>query len=252
MSRGMARALWVTSILLGLLGARPVHAAEPGARAPRFAFLDVPPPPLSDLPPEPTREADEYPRRAWEAFPSGGVSTPFCRGSAYGLAHCGEATSGATLGMGALYRVSPYVAVGVDASFARFALRGAGAGAAPHSHASFLGLLVRGYFFDRGMLDPYVETGFGQGAAVASHVEGATEVRTESAAPAVLAGAGIDFWLAPYLRVGPALGYRFSWISNVQGCWASACTPVAVDERGTVGSYATVSVRATIALGREM
>jgi len=260
MSRGVAMIGWVSLLLLGFFGTRSGHAAEPGARAPRFAFLDALPPPLPDLPPQPTREADEYPRRAWEAFPSGGVSTPFCRGSAYGLGHCGDATTGATLGIGALFRVSPYVAVGLDGSFARFTLRGASAGAAPRSHASFIGLLVRGYFFDRGMLDPYVETGFGQGASVAHHIagteeqteSGSTEVRTEFVAPAVMAGAGIDFWVAPYLRVGPAMTYRFSWISTVQGCQGSTCTSVGVDERGAVGSYATVSVRATIALGREM
>jgi hypothetical protein len=271
MSRGMTMAWCITLHLLGLLGAPAAHA-EPGASAgaPRFAFLDAPGPPLPDLPPQPTREADEYPRRVWEAFPSGGVSTPFCRGSAYGAGHCADATTGATLGIGGLYRVSPYIAVGFDASLVRFTLHGAGD--APRSHASFVGLLVRGYFFDRGVFDPYVETGFGQGAAVARHVERATEnggldgasigaggaaagdieVRTEFAAPAVMAGAGIDFWLAPYLRMGPALSYRFSWISTVQGCWGTTCTSVGVDERGAVGSYATVSVRATIALGREM
>jgi hypothetical protein len=248
MSRGFAILGFVTLLLLR---ARAAHASEP-ISAPGFAFLDAPLGPLPDLPPEPTREGDEYPRRVWEAFPSGGVAAPFCRGSIYGLGQCGEATSGATLGLGALYRVSPHFAVGLDASFARFTLRGASAGAAPRSHASFIGLLVRGYFFDRGMLDPYVETGVGQGASMASHVVDGTEIRTESAAPAVMAGAGIDFWVAPYLRVGPAFGYRFSWISSVQGCWASACTSVGVDERGAVGSYATVGVRATLALGREM
>jgi hypothetical protein len=271
MSRGVAIAWGVTLHLLGLLAARAAHS-ESGAPSPRFAFLDASGPPLPDLPPQPTREADEYPRRAWEAFPSGGVSTPFCRGSAYGLGHCGDATTGATLGIGALYRVSPYVAVGLDASLVRFTLHGPSGGAAPRTHASFIGFLVRGYFLDRGVFDPYVETGFGQGASVARHLERATEdsgpdgtpadtrgsaaadieVRTEFAAPAVMAGAGIDFWLAPYLRVGPALTYRFSWISMVQGCWGSTCTPVGVDERGAVGSYATVSLRATIAVGREM
>jgi hypothetical protein len=67
-----------------------------------------------------------------------------------------------------------------------------------------------------------------------------------------MAGAGVDFWLAPYLRLGPALNYRFTWISHVRGCYASTCTAVGVDERGAVGSYATFSVRATVALGREM
>jgi len=67
-----------------------------------------------------------------------------------------------------------------------------------------------------------------------------------------MAGAGIDFWLGPYLRLGPALTYRIAWISDVRGCYAGTCTTYGVDERGTVGSYATFSLRATVALGREM
>jgi hypothetical protein len=77
-------------------------------------------------------------------------------------------------------------------------------------------------------------------------------VRTEFGAPSFLTGAGIDFWLAPYLRVGPAFNYRFAWFSNVQGCVAATCATYGVDDRGAVGSYASFSVRATIALGREM
>jgi hypothetical protein len=171
---------------------------------------------------------------------------------AWGVGHCGDATAGATAGGGLLYRVSPYIAIGIDASFAQFSTRSAAPGAAPYSHASWIGLLVRGYFLDRGMLDPYVETGFGQGAAAAGYVDAGTEVRTESAAPSVMTGAGIDFWLAPYLRVGPALSYRIAWLTDVRGCYGVTCTSYAVQDRGAVASYATLSLRATIALGREM
>jgi hypothetical protein len=249
MSRAAGLALSVTFLLLA---ARSARAAEPTANAHRFAFLDAPPPVVRDLPPEPTHEEDEYPRRAWEGFPSGGVGMPFCRGSAFGVGHCGDATSGATVGAGLLYRVSPYVAIGLDASFARFGVHASTPGAAGYSHASWIGLLVRGYFFDRGMLDPYVETGFGQGSSASGYVDAGGEVRTESGAPSVTAGAGLDFWVAPYLRVGAALSYRMAWLSNVRGCYASSCTTYGVDERGTVGSYATLGVRATLALGREM
>jgi len=156
MSRALAVLVGVTSLVLA---AWPARAAPSAPLPPRFAYLDVPPPSLTELPPEPTREGDEYPRRAWEGFPSGGGGVPFCRGSAFGVGHCGDATTGATVGAGLLYRVSPYVAIGIDASFARFTSRSTTTGTAPYSHASWIGLLVRGYFLDRGMLDPYVETG---------------------------------------------------------------------------------------------
>ena len=249
MSRAVAILLWVASLFVAI---SPARADAPPPNPRRLAFLDAPPPPLRELPPEPTREGDEYPRRSWEAFPSGGAGTPFCRGAAWGLGQCGDATAGATVGAGLLYRVSPYIAIGIDASFARFASRAATPGATPYSHASWIGLLVRGYFLDRGMLDPYVETGFGQGMSAAGYVDAGTEVRTESGAPSVMTGAGIDFWLAPYLRVGPAVSYRIAWLSDVRGCYAGMCTSYAVQDRGAVGSYATFSLRATLALGREM
>jgi hypothetical protein len=249
MSRTIA---FVLGLACSVPASRSARADEPAFGAHRPSFLDAPPPPLPDLPPQPTREGDEYPRRAWEGFPSGGVGAPFCRGNAAGLAHCGDATAGATLGAGLLYRVSPYIALGLDTSFARFASRAGTPGAAAYSHASWIGLLVRGYFLDHGMLDPYVETGIGQGATTSGHLEAGADVRTESLAPSVMAGAGVDFWLAPYLRVGPAISYRIAWLSNVRGCYAAMCTTYGVEDRGTVGSYATFSVRATIALGREM
>jgi hypothetical protein len=255
MSRALTVLLWLVSLLVHAGAARagePTPPRAPFEPPPRFRFLDAPPPPLKDLPPEPTREGDEYPRRAWEAFPSGGVGTPFCRGSAFGLSRCSDSTAGATAGAGVLYRVSPYFAIGLDASLARFTSRTSAPGSEAYSHASWIGVLVRGYFLDRGMLDPYVETGFGQAAASSGYVDAGAAVRTESGAPSVMAGAGLDFWLAPYLRIGPAVSYRIAWLSSVRGCYAATCTTYGVDERGTVGSYATFSVRATVALGAEM
>ena len=271
MSRKIAFALGVISLLIvSFVSPRRARAAspEPGApavsaspepsalpvatsSAPRFAFLDSPPPRLAELPPEPSREPDEYPRRAWEVFPSGGMGTPFCRGTAFGLGRCGDASSGATLGLGALYRITPHVAFGLDASFAHFG-SGATSVTAHESLATWVGLLVRGYFLDRGALDPYVETGFGQATSVSTYRDGDVDVRTESAAPSVETGAGIDFWVAPFLRFGPAVSYRFAWISRVNGCASGICTSYGVDERGAVGSYATFSVRATVGFGREM
>jgi hypothetical protein len=271
MSRGVAFALGMMCLLLSARlraaepapadgvdpptqGTTPVSSAVSVDRPigiPRFAFLDSPPPRRPELPPEPTRESDEVPRRAWEVFPSGGLATPFCRGTAFGLGRCGDSSSGATLGLGALYRITPYVAFGLDASFMRFA-SGAHAAAAHETTASWIGLRVRGYFLDHGTIDPYVETGFGQATSTSTYRDGGVDVRTETAAPSAMAGAGVDFWLAPYLRMGPALDYRFAWISRVNGCASAICTSYGVDERGAVGSYAALSLRVTVGLGREM
>jgi hypothetical protein len=82
--------------------------------------------------------------------------------------------------------------------------------------------------------------------------EGGVDVRSESAGPSAMAGVGIDFWVAPYLKLGPALSYRWAWLTDVRTCSSSACSTVSVADRGAVGSYLSLSFVATLALGHEM
>jgi hypothetical protein len=164
---------------------------------------------------------------------------------------CGTAGAGTALGGGVLYRVSPHVALGAEASWFQFRPDNASAPTA-YSNASWLGFIIRGYFLDRSALDPYVETGVGRGAASAGHMSGTDDARTEAAGPSVVASAGIDFWIAPYLRVGPAFAYRWTWLTSVSSCQTSACATVSLAERGAIGSSASLSLLATIALGQQM
>jgi hypothetical protein len=175
------------------------------------------------------------------------VGAPFCRGDATGANHCGDAGSGAALGGGALYRLTPYVALGAAASFASFQ-----PGGAAYSRANFIGFVVRGYFSDRGVVDPYVETGFGRGAFATGYAAGEADVRSEGAGPSTMAAAGIDFWVTPYLKLGPALSYRWTWLTDLRTCAGSACQTASVSDLGAVGSYVTLGFHATFALGREM
>lgn len=230
------------------------HADEAGSRGALRggpSFLDAPPPAPAPLPPAPAREADEYPRRAWEAFPEVGLSAPFCRGDSFGLSHCGDSGTGTAMGGGALFRVTPYVGLGLEASFSSFELEVDGAHAA-YSRASWVGLLVRGYFLDRGAIDPYVETGLGRGSSSAGYSDASGNVSVESSGPSTLAGAGVDFWMTPYLRMGPALTYRWTFLSNVRSCLGSSCETASVSDGGSVGSFVSLSFVATVALGREM
>jgi len=231
----------------GLLSGRSV---SPPADV-KFAFLEAPPPAPAPAPPPPAREGDEYPRKSWEIFPEAGFGAPFCRGDALGASHCADNGNGSVFGGGALYRLTPYVALGAIVSFANFHLdpsRGPGA----YSRASFMGFLARGYFADRGAIDPYVETGAGRGDVVMGRADDAGDVRSNGAGLSLLAGAGIDFWLMPYLKIGPALSYRFTWLTDVRTCDARACATAPVADRGAVGSYASLSFVATLALGHEM
>jgi hypothetical protein len=138
------------------------------------------------------------------------------------------------------------VALGAGAAFASFRLSAGGPDA--HSRASWMGVLLRGYFAERGMIDPYVEIGFGRGTSESSR----GSVRVAGAGPSTMAGAGIDFWLLPYLRLGPALSYRFAWFTEVDVCDGDTCSSMSVASVGAVGSYASVSLVATLALGHEM
>jgi hypothetical protein len=224
-------------------------ALAPAARAesPRFAFLDAPPPEPAPLAPAPAREADEFARKSWEVFPVAGFAAPFCRGPSLGAGRCGDNGRGTVLGGGALYRLSPYVALGAALSFADFQVDAA-PGVAAYSRSSFMGLLVRGYFSDRGAVDPYVETALGRGTATS----GTTEVRSESAGLSTTVGAGIDFWVLPVLKLGPALSYRWTWLTDVRTCAGALCETSSVADRGAVGSFVSLSLVATIALGHEM
>jgi hypothetical protein len=251
--RTVAVALGLSRLLLAPLacaGDGPT-AAPNGAEAARFAFLEAPPPPPVPRAPAPAREGDEFARRSWEVFPQLGFAAPFCRGASLGRDHCGDSGNGTVLGGGALYRVSPYVALGAIASFASFQVD-AEPGISAHSRASFIGFMVRGYFTDRGAIDPYVETGFGRGSASTSSSDGFVDIESESVGPSTMAGAGIDFWVTPYLRLGPALSYRFTWLTTVRTCTNALCEIASVGDRGAVGSFASLSFVATLALGREM
>jgi hypothetical protein len=232
---------------LSLLVIGPFAAAQ----GRNLSFLDAPPPAPAPLPPAPARESDEYPRRAWESFPEFGLSTPFCRGDSFGVSHCGDSGTGTAVGGGALYRVSPYVALGLEASFSSFELAVDGAQTA-YSRASWIGFLVRGYFLDRGAVEPYLEAGVGRGSSSTGYSNGTMVVSVEASGPSALAGAGVDFWVAPFLRMGPALTYRWTLLTDVRACTGPSCETVSVADRGAVGSFASLSFVATLALGREM
>jgi hypothetical protein len=219
-------------------------AAHPvrGTRAQRWLFLDAPPPAPPPFPPDPAPEADEHARRTWELVPEAGVGAPFCRGG--GAIGCVGA--GPSFAAAALYRFTPYLAFGLDAAFANF--RDATGVAGGHSRANWVGLVVRGYFAERGAVDPYVEVGFGRGAVDS----GGGDVRISGSAPSTMARAGVDLWVLPYLRLGPALSYRWTWLSSLDVCQAGTCGTASAGDLGAVGSYASLGLVVTLAMGHEM
>ncbi|HKQ71205.1 MAG TPA: hypothetical protein VJT73_17795 [Polyangiaceae bacterium] len=226
--------------------------AQPSrASAAERSFLDAPPPAPPPEPPEPAREAEEFARRAWEVFPQIGLAAPFCRGGTAGLGQCGNTESGAAFGGGALYRLSPHVGLGLEASAAGFRFEVPGAPLAT-SAVTWVGLVARGYFLDHGMFDPYVEAGVGRGSGSAAITGGPSAFRLETSGPSAMAGVGLDFWMTTFFRTGPALSYRWTWLTDVRACVDDACQRIAASEAGAVGSDVRFSLHATLAFGGEM
>jgi hypothetical protein len=177
------------------------------------------------------------------------LTTPFCRGDALGASRCRDTEAGTSVGGGALYRLTPYVAIGAVASFSWF---GAPSASSAYSRSRWVGAVVRGYLLDRGALDPYVEAGFGVGAVDAGYDDGAHSAHSHASGPSTSATVGVDVWVLPYLRVGPALSYRWTWLHLVEQCVDGACTVDDVTTTGGVGSHMSFGLLATFALGREM
>jgi hypothetical protein len=246
--------LSVLVLAAGLFLLRAKAHADPAPRE-RFAFLDALPPAPLPPPEAPAPEAEEFARRPWEAFPAVGVSSPFCRGDSFGLGRCADTASGLSMGLGFAYRVTPYVALGVEGGASRFhfdpALRDGPASGAS-SRSNWLGAVVRGYFLERGRLDPYVQAGFGRGAVNTTYVAQGVDVEVSGAGAATMVGAGLDVWVLPYFKVGPALVYRWAFFHELRVCQAGGCAGTTVGDGGAVGSDVGLRLVGTFALGREM
>jgi hypothetical protein len=242
-----------------LVGVVALPCAEARAEGPvsveRFSFLDAPPPAPPPMPPAPEREASEWARKSWEVSPHLGWTSAACRSADAGTGACDGMGTGTAIGAGALYRITPYVALGAELEAIDFAFDpsastpGASAGS---SRGYFFGPVFRGYFAERGSVDPWIEIGFGGGTIATSYeLGGARHSATEQGA-ATSVGAGIDFWVSPWLKLGPALSERVVLPTEVKTCRDGACSSRTVSDAGGVTRTTRLGVEVTIAFGREM
>jgi hypothetical protein len=228
--------------------ATPTADAERVPQTPRWR-LDLPPAPPDPGPP-PDREEDEHPRRAWEISPRLGFALPLCHGYAAGQGRCDSTGTGTGMGAGALWRIAPYVALGLEGGLSRFGIdAGVAAGSA---RSSWVGAVVRGYFLERGFLDPYAQTGFGRGSFDTAYNEGGVEVRLGGSGPATMVGAGLDFWISSHVKAGPAIAYYWAFIGDMRSCSGPVCSVTSVRSAGAVASSASISLTVAVTLGREM
>jgi hypothetical protein len=232
----------------------PLSNAEPIAAQISRAFPDLPPEPL-DAPSPPAREPEEYARHAWELSPELGLATPFCRGGTTGDA-CQALGLGFAGGGQGLFRLAPHVALGAAVHFTslRADTRSLPEGTSDASVTTgWIGVIARGYFLDRGALDPYLQAGFGRGTVEQRYASGEQSISLSGAAPATMAGAGLDGWISPSFKIGALLAYHWTFLGDLRTCdRGPLCETVQVTDVGAATSALSLALTATLAFGHEM
>lgn len=247
-------AVVVASIAVLLVGkARAESGASALSPSPKLAFLDALPPAPPSLPPAPDREPAEHARRNWEVVPTIGWTVPSCRSAAHVAAACGGTGSGLNAGVGGVYRITPYVGFGAEVVVAEFGFDATAVGASSGaSRAGSVGPIFRGYFLERGRIDPWVQVGFGIGLVQASFQGSGDEIDSRATGAAVSGGAGVDVWITPSVKLGPALNQHLVFPSEVRVCQRGACASYTVSEAGGVTRWLRVGLVASFAFGQEM
>jgi len=159
--------------------------------------------------------------------------------------------AGPGLGGTALWRPSPYFAFGGTLSVANFAFRPAQSSTLADGRAGgyFWGLLGRVYFFDHGLVEPYLELGVGSGEVSTRARELDAEYEEESGGLAVRAGGAIEFYLSRHVRLGPAFDWTRFNVSQVRRCGLGRCVALDDASNGQGTGFSNISVRLSVLLG---
>jgi hypothetical protein len=120
------------------------------------------------------------------------------------------------------------------------------------TRSSWIGAVVRGYFLERGFLDPYVQTGLGRGSLDVAYDADGVEMRLGGSGLATMVAAGIDFWFSSNVKAGPSIGYYWTFLGDVHACAGPACSTYSVGSTGAASSSASISLTMAVMLGREM
>ena len=210
-----------------------------------------PPPILLDAPPPPERPTPEHSRRPFELSAELLLGLPSCADGSAGNQRCDGMAAGPGLGATALWRPSPYFAFGGTLSGASFAFRPAQNSGLAEGSADgyFWGLLGRVYFFDHGLVEPYLELGLGSGQVRTRARELEAEYEEESGGLAVRAGGAIEFYLSRHVRLGPAFDWTRFNVSRVRRCGRGHCVALDDASNGQGTGFSNVSVRLSVLLG---
>jgi hypothetical protein len=230
-------------------------ATEPAPYSAWQGSAPYAPPPaiVLDAPPPPELAPLEYSRRPLELVPEFLLGFPNCSDGSANNARCDGLGAGAGFGATALWRVSPYFALGGTLSTLGFRFNPPSSAHLQDSSAGglFYGLLGRVYFADHGSVEPYLELGLGGGADRTSAREADDMKYAETAVGGALrAGGGVEFYLGRHLRFGPALDWTRFRVRRVQRCDAAeACVDLDQGSNGHGVGFTTLSARLTILVG---
>jgi hypothetical protein len=206
----------------------------------------------------PGGEPDDIPRRSVELSLRGSMATLRCGGAAPAQVTvadpCAALGASRSLGLAALWRVSPRLAFGLAASQARFGwdaglgLADPGEGAGATARWTTVSLEARGYLHDTGRWDPWVSYRAGLGWLTLPG--GSSELRQEGLA---MTGAiGVDVWLSARMRLGPEAGVSWEATGSPERCGGGRCLGVGEVVARMPDRSIHAGIGLTIALGDEL
>ena len=200
--------------------------------------------------PAPELPAAEYARRPFELVPELLLGFPSCSEGSVDNQRCDGIGAGAGLGATLLWRPSPYFAFGGNLDVTGFSFHPGGSQLRNSSASGyFAGLLGRVYFFDHGLVEPYLELGLGTAGSSTTASESGVAYDESSTGLAVRAGGAIEFYLGRHVRLGPAFDWTRSNVSRVQRCGGSRCVDLDAASYGHGAGFSSVSLRLSILLG---
>lgn len=242
---GCASMARIVALCLACCGVSRFARAQ--SAAPEHA---LPPPIVLEAPPPPELPPPEYPRRPFELAAELVIGLPNCAmGSMYNE-RCEGVKPGPGLGATALYRPSPYFAIGGTISALNLGFRPAADSQLSGGSADgyFWGLLTRLYCFDHGIFEPYLELGVGSAGLATSAREMGDEYSESSAGLAFRVGGAIEFYLSRHVSLGPAYDWtRFN--AHVRRCGQGRCVDLDDAYYGHGTGFSSVSLRVSVLIG---
>ncbi len=221
------------------------------ARAESAAGEHAPPPIVLDAPSPPELPPPEYARRPFELTAELVIGLPDCTQGSSDNQRSDSMVAGPGFGATALWRPTPYFALGGTVSALSFGFRPAQASGLESGSASgqFWGLLGRVYFFDHGLVEPYLQLGLGRAGVATRAREIEAEYQENSTGLAFRVGGAIEFYLGRHVRLGPAFDWTRFNVQQMRRCGQGRCIDLDQASYGHGIGFSSVSLRLSVLLG---